>query len=106
MPKMIRPVTFPANYSILTVYGGRCRIRTCNFHRVKVAILWKCRRRTLSLSFNVDRNQAKMVLGHDPLTLSDRLTLPGEHCYRSSQSNARIHELDGSENQATDLQVV
>src|SRR5580704_8593399 len=26
----------PANTSFCYVYGGRCRIRTCDFHRVKV----------------------------------------------------------------------
>jgi hypothetical protein len=26
------------NYSFCGAYGGRCRIRTCDFHRVKVAL--------------------------------------------------------------------
>jgi hypothetical protein len=26
------------NHSFCDVYGGRCRIRTCDFHRVKVAL--------------------------------------------------------------------
>ncbi len=25
-------------FRLLGVYGGRCRIRTCDFHRVKVAL--------------------------------------------------------------------
>ena len=28
----------PVNHLFLLSYGGRCRIRTCDFHRVKVAL--------------------------------------------------------------------